>query len=887
MNKIILLLAIFIISAACFAAKPITIAPGAEIEKDYLVDQVSALNETGIDPSRPFIRIADGYNMYYIYKFTAPKNSIAYTLLWLRTQFLVSISTNKENWTPVADIDKNETIGTRTLVDFTPYLKNNDTIYLKFEDKYKQDGWGSLLHEIKYYKEGGNANISRLDIPNWTVNGKTIAGGNSIDTSNISNFETTINIPKGWNKLENALYLPKTIGTIKSVTINNKTVDFGKTWDMGVWSDVSKALAYGKENKISIQILPQDGKAAIYSPARIGIKNTACASPSIKTIDGTNIEHKKTQAPYTYDKMNYIVGNYTNYLFDERYNLLAFEAAERMTVHYLHDTCRNICALAEEERFTPAVRLELVRKLYQGIKGGIMPGGEFQMSFKHDERPVDIRPYEETPKLTLVQKMDLWLYVATIGVSTENRDGSFNSIYNFKDTKLSKNTNQKKWNFTRTWNSPRKEIKSFNEYYLGGTDTPPVFNFKFSGKGKSQIDLGGFTKDRFWFRPGTWGPEAIVTPDGKAVSAADGYEINNPDFDYLLIRGGNGTGATDVPDYTGSNSVLIMWDKKPERIYADINYGEKIGRCGAEITDLHLIYPEDTKDLKIHVIPFMGMPESQKTPIAIAQNIQKTGKYGMGIYDAHVSLLLNGIGPDGLAAAAYLFDKYNTPEADEARNLALQAMRAFVKNDEAGARTQELYYILKACTYMKLLGYDEFDKWAKIWADRILAVQKEDGSWVWLNWQLRNMTGLLHAYELLGDEKYLKAVEKGLTTIKYENGNLFWNGEINYYDDFSGALTINLYGYLNDLLNAQNSIDARLRYINDGGYSACSDLNPYMLGMSAKGMNLSQSPIKNILGLKDSVIYDKDKIISNTEPTAHFINLHHPITSDITFKLEE
>ena len=879
---------IFVLMSSCVMSMTMKdIKVGTEVEKEFLILEHSALHETGVTPDLPFIRIADGETMYYIYKFAPGKGNIAYLQLWIRTQFLASVSTDQENWTKVSDMDENETIGRRVLIDLTPFLKDSDVVFVKFEDKYKQDGWGSLLYQILYFTENGKADVSRKEITNWVVNNKAIKAGESVNSKEDVVFNATMDVPAGWEKTENAIYLPKVLGNVKEVYVNENKIELGKTWDLGLWANISKSLEYGNVNKISVIVSPENEKAGIYAPARIGVMNTACAAPTEKTIDGNAIVTKRTQAPYTYDKLNYIAGNYTNYLFDDRYNLLAFEAAEKMDTHYLHDTSRNICALAEEERFTPVVRLELAKKLYEGIKGGILPGGEYMLSFKHDKRPLDIRAYDkEADKLTMVHKMDLWLYVATVGISAEDNSGQMKTVEDISDTKVVENNGA--FTFSRTWESSDRSITSFNQYYHGGMDTPPAFNFQMDGKGKTAIDIGSFNETGFWFTPGTWGPEAIVFPNGKSIKAVDGFDITNPDFDYMFIRGGNGLDITDKPDYSGANAIMIMWDKKPDRIYADIAFGEDKGRWGALITDLHLVYGEETKNVKVNIVPFMGMPESMKTPIAISENIKNTGKYGMGFYDAHVSCLLNGVGADGFAAAAYLLKKYNDSAAKEAEELAVNVMKAFIELDKNGTRTQELYYPIKAVTYLDLIGHSEFNSWAKEWADRCVAAQKEDGSWIWLNWQLRIMSGLLHAYELLGDEKYLESVKKGMETLSYdENTDLVWQGEVDYYNDFSGALTINLFGYFGDLKNSQKTIDSRLRYIDDGGYSACSDLNPYMLGLSAKGMNLKTSEKKIILGLKDSVIYDKDRIVTGIEPTAVFVNPHHPLAKDITFKLVE
>ena len=85
---------------------------------------------------------------------------------------------------------------------------------------------------------------------------------------------------------------------------------------------------------------------------------------------------------------------------------------------------------------------------------------------------------------------------------------------------------------------------------------------------------------------------------------------------------------------------------------------------------------------------------------------------------------------------------------------------------------------------------------------------------------------------------------------------------------------------------AQKALDARFRYIDDRGFVACSDLNPYMLGLAAKGLGMPVEP-KQVLGLTDFLLYDFKGVRKQNMPTSYIVNLHHPLAKTADFKLDE
>jgi hypothetical protein len=325
-----------------------------------------------------------------------------------------------------------------------------------------------------------------------------------------------------------------------------------------------------------------------------------------------------------------------------------------------------------------------------------------------------------------------------------------------------------------------------------------------------------------------------------------------------------------------------MWDEAPALLTAHKTQG---GRHGTLFSDITLEYANDRPGrVRLIVFPFDGYPEGLKTPRAIAENILRTGRLGTGVFDPVATATSNGLGPEAMAAAAWLFRKYHLPEAHEAEEFALSCMKSFTDLDSAGTHTQQLYYLLNGCRLLAELGHPEYLVWTRRWADRILEMQQADGSFPWLNFQLRCMAALLRAQEMTGDPKYRSAFDRALATVEYRSDGLYWKGAQQQDDDFAGALPFAIFGHLGERDLAQKALDSRIHFIDDRGFQACSDLNPYMLGFSAAGLKLTAHP-DMVLGLSEFVDYDGRTVRRVSSPTAYVVNPYHPMSKEIDFAL--
>jgi len=853
-------------------ATPVVIRPGLAPEAEYLVAQHSALREIGYDPLCPYTRVADGQTMYYEYRFRPGKGQMSYILAKVGSQFLISVSTDEgDSYEPLADFRHCERVGTYVLLDLTPALRDADGVRLRFEDKQKEDGWGALLSELVYYEEGAGPS-TRIDLAGpWQINGAPYSPGKTAPAGTECVASTAFELPVDWEGKGLGLYFAGFHGRAVDARLNGQWIDLQGTWDGGRWADVSSSAEPGTQNRLEVKLQPVDGKVGLCAPVRIGLSRPACAVPIEKTCGGYRLRPKRLYAPYAPAAMNALAGNFMQCLYDRRYDLLTFSPGERMPIHFVHDTLRSLLALADEERYTPVVRLELVQRLYQGCKRALLPGGEYLFAFKHDERPVDIRPLGDSGDLTLTHKLDLTRKVAAVGLRFKGQGGTWSPPAAHADTPVERT--DKGWTFTREWTSPERSITARALYAPGDADTPPVLEFALDGGGPVRVGLEQLALKDMWFIPGCWGPEAIVLPTGKELWAHETeLDVANPGYRYVFIRGGNSG------QFTFCRALLVMWDRPPDRLVAVKAPG---GRHGKLFDQLALEYDNAAPaDVRITLMPFDGYPRELKTPRAIAQSILRAGKLGAGIYDPVASASSNGLGPGGMAAAAYLLRKYNAPEAEEAEELALQCMQAFVALDRAGTTTQQLYHLLNGCEYLHLMGHTEYDQWARTWADRILQMQAEDGSWAWLNFQLRNMIALLRAHNLLGDHRYRQAFDRALATLDCRTDGLYWQGKLDRHDDFAGAGPFAIYGHIGDVGAAQQILRLRAAYVDDQGFFGCSDLNPYMLGFSAKGLGIVREP-KLVLGLTEFAQYGAGGVRRVARPTAYVVNPYHPMSLSV------
>jgi hypothetical protein len=824
--------AALLLAALAAAQPPTVIRPGTPAERPYLVEDHSALREVGYDPLCPFTRIADG-RMSYTYRFAAGRGQRAWLLVKVSSQFLILARGEGGEFRPVADMDRAEYVGTRVFVDLTPLLADAEAVLVRFEDKHKDDGWGALTSEILYYHE---------DQP----------GPTRLEGSPAAGQPWTFNAPPSWAGCELAVYLAAAQGPAPAVELDRQPLVLGHTWDGGWWADVSRRIRPGAPQTLVVQ-----GPART---ARVGLRLPACAT----------VQTNHAFAPYQPEMMDCLAGNFMQSLLDTRYDLLAFAPGERQPIHFVHDTLRSLSALALEAEHTPVWRPELAQHLYRGCRAAILPGGERLLAFKHDERPIDIRPLAGSHDLTLVHKLDEGRTVAAVGLTLAGAEAE--AVADTPAVAVDGGTElRRSWSF-----GPRRvEVTAF--YPPGDADRPPRFEFNMDGGGPLQIHLRQLASSGMWFVPGCWGAEAIVTPDGAEHWAhTETLAFDHPAWPYLLLQGGN-TG-----EYTFCRALLAAWDRPPDRLSVALKPG---GRHGKLIDDLVLEYANDRPGrLRLVVYPFTGYPEGLQTPRAIADSIGATGKLGCGVYDPVFTATADGLGPEAIAAAAWLLKRAGLPEAGEAEALAVQMMRDTLDRERRGVRTEQLYYLVDAPRRLAALGHPEFLDQTAVWGQRILAMQRPDGSYQWLDQQFRMMIALLKLADNTGDARYRAAFDRAAATVSYRDDRLYWKGQAQSAGDFAGALPFGIDAHLGQRQAAATVLRSRAGLIDDRGFQACSDLNPYMLGFAFAGWG-QRSEKQVRLSLTEFATYSLGPTAGREWPTAYVVNPWQPFGMAVGYPL--
>lgn len=90
--------------------------------------------------------------------------------------------------------------------------------------------------------------------------------------------------------------------------------------------------------------------------------------------------------------LNALAGNYLSTLLDTRFDLNGYDASIRFREQfYAHDTSRALIALADEERYSPIVRLDQIKALYEGVKSAMVPGSDYELFLQRESYPKLVR----------------------------------------------------------------------------------------------------------------------------------------------------------------------------------------------------------------------------------------------------------------------------------------------------------------------------------------------------------------------------------------------------------------------------------------------------------------------------------------------------------------
>lgn len=562
----------------------------------------------------------------------------------------------------------------------------------------------------------------------------------------------------------------------------------------------------------------------------------------------------RVMAPYDLLKINYLGMNYLESTFSERMNLVAF-AQDAPELYFIVDNARILSALVEEAEHSPVVRLELIKRITEGILNSEAPGVPGMYYFEHNARKINILDKSNTHGwLTQKWCWDMISPVAEIGfrvgaLGAENMDfvdhtGNYGSIY----------VSESPVYVHRTYNG---KIELIAQYYNGTDDRPLSIQLipenetdevvLYVGDGMTEIE---------WFRQSS-GKYYVETAEEQLLLSRD-IVFKKPNFNYLLLRkDNNGLGNAD------SRVLMIAWEGSPSEvgIYC---WGPSM------VTQVEIV---GTGKQKIYILPFGINPLHTSFIKTIAENILQTGTMGMG--EASPQRFASVYIPVGLAASGYILQKYNDPWASYVLAKAKESLDFLIESEKQGIKEGWLFHIVDGALYMIQAGYDEYEEWVDKWIDRMhsreLMYDSRTHTWPWLDYQIKNMTATYKAYKVLGKEKYLNYYNNVRKSIVIKEDGIHWKGQtIKYGSDDTTALLVGLFGY-NEPETAQVILDNSGIYVNDYGMGpwGCSDINPKYAGLCLAQLGLSDKP-KVFTNIGDFPIIVDGEVVLTRTPTVYF-----------------
>ena len=536
------------------------------------------------------------------------------------------------------------------------------------------------------------------------------------------------------------------------------------------------------------------------------------------------------EAPYDQVKLNALAGNFLQSLYHAELGINSFDTS--MTIqdlYYTGDTARALIGVAYEDVFSPIVRLEYAMGMYQGMLDARVPTSDTHIFLKYDTRP---------KRVTQNGNALLWQ-------NTQDVIEPFADMYLLPGTAepsqvaLSYQTGEEDANFNGSATAVSKagsaSVTADLAWYCGTSDRAT----------QATLHAQGCDTYRVMFKlEGYGGAMKYVAADGDIVAKAPTKTTQELDATYAYF----------VFDqlHWNTSGVVIATDMLPTSVQIlPASDGSKYASLVMEFSDLD----EPT----ITAVQLGGIDTNLKYAYYVADHLTDDFTYGTNGYDPSF-LADHSLG--GLAAGAYLMKKYEVDGWQEAVERAALALKECDRAiSERGYIPSYWQSAIAGCHFMVLMGEDEatYRRLAAKWADRIVADQAADGSYTWL--ESRNPIATLTAYDITGNEKYLTAARRWLGANEYTEDGVIYRGKLYEETSFTGTgdlILMNRFGY-EDALETILAIEEG--NIDDSGFFACSDINPYFLGYSLQDlMNVSYdvSEKKTKVGLGYYVMYDAD-----------------------------
>ncbi len=582
-------------------------------------------------------------------------------------------------------------------------------------------------------------------------------------------------------------------------------------------------------------------------------------------------------SPYTPQKLDNLSANYAENLVDIRYGRLTFNNESWLLnkVHYTDDTARTLIALAEEEQWTPITRLSMVEILTKGlIEKGKYPNVTVpQWYFRHDSayeinRIVDAKV--ETGKtyahgwLLQTNQVESHEGVGFIGVEILKGGVTYTiSQLQYQDGSIGGQNPQR---YQRTYFGHGQVIIDAKAW-KGDQDRATEFSLS-----ASDCEEYTWVMDRlhdsetsmwfnFWMNPASGRASRVVMADGSTYNciANSNLILSSPTSKYLYLIGEYFESGTIC---TLSKALLIVWTGQPQRIIITGN---------DQYSTVKIVYSIANPEAKIWTLPIDGADKGDCAYLHAFGNSISTnnGIIGIGEWDPTRNNASWNSAQGGLAAGAYVLQKYNSSYSNIALQEAEAALDGYISQESRGVYAYYIYHVIAGAQYLMSLGEPYTTKYRPIirqWGDRLLARQNSFGSWNWLDDTLQSMKAIKRVYYATGDAKYQDSVNKALTCLDVQQGNLRWRKPDGQWEAVSAdnnwfmvARWMGGFAYC-DTSKLQMIMDYYSpEYVHDYGLGcwASSDLNPYFFG-NASGRDTSWFSNKYILSSSAYPLYYPD-----------------------------
>ncbi len=809
------------------------LAPASDAEARYLYEDHSTLKDFG----DTVFRLCDS-KMTAVYRFQGVKGQSAFVTFDLSAEYQIGLSADGKTYDEVLDFTTSGRFRDLRGVDLTGYFADSDTVYMKVSDKTPDDGWGPQIKAMSYTEITGGKGDARISINDgWKADGKDYTVGKSLTVSagKTVTFERNVTLPDSM-----VTGLGVSFGFISSASDPVVKID-GK--EAALLSSSGGILAVKipedavKKGSFTVTVTAKadkDGKVGLAENIRLGYEGLVSYPEPSYTLDGKTTPLTFAFVPYDTVKLNALAGNYLASLYNKELGINSFDSSVLLQdLYYVGDTARALIALAYEEIYSPVVRLDYAMGIYKMLRGAIVPTTVNRVFLKYDNRPKRIRA--EGGSLVWTNAQDVLEPFADMGLIPEGDDTA-------KLTSVLREEKDNNGGMDASFKGTKGTVKAAIDWYDGTSDRATTAALSSDCAYRVEISF-----EKYVTYP------SVAVDDEKTVLSAKSGEIETSDR-YFFLSG----------QYWHTDGVLVTSDLIP----AD---AETVAEDG-KITKLILYFDKGDEPI-ISLVGIQAADTDLKYPFYLADHILTDGSYGCSGYDP-TYICDHSLG--GLAAGAYLMKKYGVEGWEEAVEFAAAALK------ECDREIEKDHYIpdfwespIAGCDFMIRCGKDPltFRKYAGKWADRVVADQRADGSYLWLD--TRNTVAVLIAYDLTGNEKYLNSVKKFVASNQYADNGVTYGGKFYSELSFTGAGD----AVLLTRLGREDAIDIVLKIagmrIDDSAFFACSDLNPYFLGLSLNGSmkkTYGADEKKQILRLGEYCLYDENGTVTVTNQPTCYIN---------------